>query len=77
MFRELLQNPLALALSVLGHIVLVVVLLISIEQQSTPALQARVEPVKALAVDEALANAPDKDEPFFKVPKVLGDGGGA
>ena len=30
-----------------------------------------------MAVDEALANAPDKDEPFFKVPKVLGDGGGA
>lgn len=25
-------------------------------------------------VAEALANAPDKDEPFFKVPKVLGDG---
>lgn len=30
-----------------------------------------------LSVEKALANAPDKDEPFFKVPKVLGDGGGA
>ena len=30
-----------------------------------------------MAVGEALANAPDKDEPFFKVPEVLGDGGGA
>lgn len=30
-----------------------------------------------MAVDAALANAPDKDQPFFKVPKVLGDGGGA
>lgn len=30
-----------------------------------------------MTVDEALSNAPDKDEPFFKVPKVLGDGGGA
>lgn len=30
-----------------------------------------------MPVDQALANAPDKDEPFFKVPKVLGDGGGA
>jgi len=30
-----------------------------------------------MPVDTALANAPDKDEPFFKVPKVLGDGGGA
>lgn len=25
----------------------------------------------------ALANAPDADPPYFKVPKVLGDGGGA
>lgn len=25
----------------------------------------------------ALANAPDREGPFFKVPKVLGDGGGA
>ena len=30
-----------------------------------------------IPVDDALANAPDKYEPFFKVPKVLGDGGGA
>ena len=30
-----------------------------------------------MAVGEALTNAPDKDEPFFKVPKVLGDAGGA
>ena len=30
-----------------------------------------------MAVEDALANAPDKDEPFFKVSKVLGDGGGA
>ena len=27
--------------------------------------------------DDALANAPDRDQAFFKVPKVLGDGGGA
>ncbi|XAM00030.1 Asp-tRNA(Asn)/Glu-tRNA(Gln) amidotransferase subunit GatC [Phycisphaeraceae bacterium D3-23] len=27
--------------------------------------------------DDALANAPDREGPFFKVPKVLGDGGGA
>lgn len=27
--------------------------------------------------DAALANAPAADPPFFKVPKVLGDGGGA
>ncbi len=25
-------------------------------------------------IDTALANAPDKDTPFFKVPKVLGEG---
>ena len=30
-----------------------------------------------LGVDAALANAPDADSPFFKVPKVLGDGPGA
>ena len=30
-----------------------------------------------MAVDQALTNAPDQDPPFFKVPKVLGDGGGA
>ena len=27
---------------------------------------------KSLSRDEALANAPDKDEEFFKVPKVIG-----
>ncbi|MFN3165975.1 MAG: Asp-tRNA(Asn)/Glu-tRNA(Gln) amidotransferase subunit GatC [Phycisphaeraceae bacterium] len=37
------------------------------EDQETP----------GMSVPSALANAPDKDEPFFKVPKVLGDGGGA
>jgi len=31
-------------------------------------------PAAGMPVDAALANAPDKDEPFFKVPKVLGDG---
>ena len=30
-----------------------------------------------MAVRAALTNAPDRDTPFFKVPKVLGDGGGA
>lgn len=30
-----------------------------------------------LTPDEALANAPDRQDDFFKVPKVLGDGGGA
>lgn len=34
-------------------------------------------PTSALGVDEALANAPESDPPFFKVPKVLGEGGGA
>lgn len=28
-----------------------------------------------LTVDEALANAPERDGPFFAVPKVLGDAG--
>ena len=27
---------------------------------------------KSLSRDEALSNAPDKDEEFFKVPKVIG-----
>lgn len=27
---------------------------------------------KSLSRDEALANAPDKDDEFFKVPKVIG-----
>ena len=30
--------------------------------------------VPGMAVDSALANAPAKTPPFFKVPKVLGDG---
>lgn len=30
-----------------------------------------------LSPDDALANAPDRQDAFFKVPKVLGDGGGA
>ena len=30
-----------------------------------------------LTVETALANAPAKMEPFFQVPKVLGDGSGA
>lgn len=30
-----------------------------------------------LPVEAALANAPDKEPPFFKVPKVLGDGSSA
>jgi len=30
-----------------------------------------------LTPDEALANAPGRQDDFFKVPKVLGDGGGA
>ncbi|MBB6428497.1 Asp-tRNA(Asn)/Glu-tRNA(Gln) amidotransferase subunit GatC [Algisphaera agarilytica] len=30
-----------------------------------------------LAPDDALANAPARQDNFFKVPKVLGDGGGA
>lgn len=35
------------------------------------------EPVAGLPVELILANAPEKDPPFFKVPKVLGDGSGA
>ncbi len=34
------------------------------------------QPTQAMPVDEALRNAPDADPPFFKVPKVLGEGGG-
>ena len=34
-------------------------------------------PGPALSVDEALSNAPDRAGDFFKVPRVLGDGGGA
>ena len=35
------------------------------------------EPEAAMPVDAVLANAPDPTGPFFKVPKVLGDGSGA
>lgn len=35
------------------------------------------EPTPGIAVDAALHNAPAADPPFFKVPKVLGDGGSA
>ena len=35
------------------------------------------KPVAGLPVELILANAPEKDPPFFKVPKVLGDGSGA
>ncbi|MBI1336942.1 MAG: Asp-tRNA(Asn)/Glu-tRNA(Gln) amidotransferase subunit GatC [Phycisphaera sp.] len=32
---------------------------------------------EGLSVDKVLANAPDKEPPFFKVVKVLGEGAGA
>ena len=32
---------------------------------------------RGMTMDKALANAPDADESFFKVPKVLGDSSGA
>jgi len=35
------------------------------------------QPTPGMPVDDALANAPQADPPFFKVPKVLGDGGSA
>ena len=34
-------------------------------------------PSEPLPVDAALQNAPASDPPYFKVPKVLGDGGSA
>lgn len=34
-------------------------------------------PAEPLPVEVALANAPDKEPPFFKVPRVLGEGPGA
>ncbi|MEX0775787.1 MAG: Asp-tRNA(Asn)/Glu-tRNA(Gln) amidotransferase subunit GatC [Phycisphaeraceae bacterium] len=35
------------------------------------------EPGPTLTVEQVLANAPDRSPPFFKVPKVLVEGGGA
>jgi len=35
------------------------------------------EPKPGLAVEKVLDNAPDQSPPFFKVPKVIGDDGGA
>lgn len=35
------------------------------------------EPATGLPVEVALCNAPERDGPFFAVPKVIGDGGGA
>jgi aspartyl-tRNA(Asn)/glutamyl-tRNA(Gln) amidotransferase subunit C len=35
------------------------------------------EPTPAMPVESVLANAPDADPPFFKVPKVIGEGAGA
>lgn len=35
------------------------------------------EPTPGLSPDDALANAPASFPPFFKVPKVLGEGSGA
>lgn len=34
-------------------------------------------PEPGLPVEDILANAPEQDTPFFKVPKVIGDGSGA
>jgi len=35
------------------------------------------EPTPGMRTDAALANAPESDPPFFKVPTVIDDGGGA
>ncbi len=35
------------------------------------------EPTEGIEIETVLANAPDAEKPFFKVPKVLGDGSGA
>jgi len=35
------------------------------------------EPTEPLPVEKVLHNAPDADPPYFKVPKVLGDGSSA
>ena len=34
-------------------------------------------PQPGMAIENVLANAPDKSPPFFKVPKVIGDSSGA
>ena len=35
------------------------------------------EPKESLGVEKTLANAPDRDDEFFKVPKILDEGSGA
>lgn len=35
------------------------------------------QPTDPLSIERVLANAPQSDPPFFRVPKVLGDGPGA
>jgi len=35
------------------------------------------DPTDGIPVESALANAPEQTPPFFKVPKVLGEGSGA
>jgi len=35
------------------------------------------DPKPPLPIEAVLANAPDQSPPFFKVPKVLGEGSGA
>jgi aspartyl-tRNA(Asn)/glutamyl-tRNA(Gln) amidotransferase subunit C len=34
-------------------------------------------PGATLDIEQVLANAPQQDPPFFRVPKILGDAGGA
>ena len=35
------------------------------------------EPGACLSIEQVLANAPQADPPFFRVPKILGEGSGA
>lgn len=53
----------------------------AVEPMAHPMAVANVfrddEPAAGMNVDEALANAPQRDGPFFQVPKVLGEGSGA
>ena len=35
------------------------------------------EPGACLPIEQVLGNAPESDPPYFKVPKVLGEGSGA